>query len=252
MRLLHWVLAPPNTLPPFPSEWGLPPPDGPRDGQFSALYSDIGSTFYHDCGPTPIASSGWKTISPISTSWKVDGDSDSSVDTSNWTLLTEEDAYAIWEKDSKAMEDDVAAAAKATGNVAFSFLPTGGVAKYTIQSTLSPDKFWGVARRTGISESLSPDAYATWTYEHGTQTIVLTRLRASAQEFPALLDKLKEAARTLGKDTIEAWNVPEHLQNVVQKTGGKRVKRDKHLSAVKWYGPEGFEWGELAWVFNEK
>lgn len=265
MRLLHWVLAPSSVLPPssFPSEWGLPPPDGPRDGQFSVLYSDVGSKFYHACGPIPtIPNSGWETISPVSTSWKVDTPAHTTeVDIGgDWVLLTEEDAYKIWEQDSKAMQADVLSSSKSSGKVAFTFLPTSGVGKFSIQRNvkftqpdLKPvlDKFWGVARRSADgSGSPSPDVYATWTYEPGTQTIVLTRIRASKDEFPALLEKLKEAAQSIGRDTIEVWNLPEHLKDVAKQHGGETAEREEHLSAVKWYGSE--ETRDLLWCFNEK
>ncbi len=178
----------------------------------------------------------------------------------DWTLLTEEDAYKIWEQDSKAMQSDVLSSAKSSGKVAFTFLPTGGVGKFSIQRNvrftqpdLRPvlDKFWGVARRSAdASGSPSPDAYATWTYEPGTKTIVLTRIRASKDEFPALLEKLKAAARSIGRDTIEVWNLPEHLKDVGKQIGGETMEREEHLSAVKWYGSE--ETGGLLWCFNEK
>ncbi|KAI0088857.1 hypothetical protein BDY19DRAFT_1041718 [Irpex rosettiformis] len=261
MRLLHWVLAPVDVLPPFPPAWGAPPPDGPHDGQFSVLYSDVGSKFYHNCGPTPSAGSGWETVNPISTSWKVDVDDSFTkrgVDSNEWTLLTKEDACEIWEKDSWTMKDDIASTASTTGKLALTFLPTGGVGEFSIQRTmkftpdLKPvlDKFWGVAHSQGDRGLPSPDAYATWTYEPGTKTIVLTRLRACSNNFPSLVEKLREISKSLDKDTIEAWNVPEHLREAAESAGGVTVLREEHLSAVKWYGPEEKE--QLLWLFNEK
>jgi hypothetical protein len=73
MRLLHFVIADPSLLPPFPIEdWGVPPVIPPnanlpyRKAVASGLYSDVGSNFYRFCGPGmgPNATDkrGWNTI----------------------------------------------------------------------------------------------------------------------------------------------------------------------------------------------
>lgn len=50
MRLLHYVLAAPEHLPPFPAAWGAEPVvEGFRDARFSVLYSGIGKEFYDRC-----------------------------------------------------------------------------------------------------------------------------------------------------------------------------------------------------------
>jgi len=51
MRLLHYILAPTDSLPPFPAEWGSPPLPEPgyRDARFSFLFSDVGDMFYAKC-----------------------------------------------------------------------------------------------------------------------------------------------------------------------------------------------------------
>lgn len=49
LRLLHYVLAPPSALPPFPAEWGAAPTDVRGDAAFSILNSGIGDAFYSSC-----------------------------------------------------------------------------------------------------------------------------------------------------------------------------------------------------------
>lgn len=49
LRLLHYVLAPADSLPPFPAEWGAPPTDVRGDAAFSILNSGIGDSFYSSC-----------------------------------------------------------------------------------------------------------------------------------------------------------------------------------------------------------
>lgn len=50
LRLLHYLLAPPSAMPPFPKAWGEPPavPAGVEmhDALFSVLYSGVGDQFY--------------------------------------------------------------------------------------------------------------------------------------------------------------------------------------------------------------
>lgn len=49
LRLLHYVIAPAEALPPFPAEWGAPPTDVRGDAAFSILNSGIGDAFYRSC-----------------------------------------------------------------------------------------------------------------------------------------------------------------------------------------------------------
>ncbi|KAK0217946.1 hypothetical protein IW262DRAFT_1104795 [Armillaria fumosa] len=90
MRLLHWVLAPPSSLPSiFPGAWGLPPerPSWLAHGHFSALWSDVGH-FYGSCGPSGIGADGWVVRDAISTVWDV-GAGDAGVDVGGrWKWLS--------------------------------------------------------------------------------------------------------------------------------------------------------------------
>lgn len=49
LQLLHYVLAPPEALPPFPEAWGAKPVAHLGDAAFSVLYSDVGPDFYARC-----------------------------------------------------------------------------------------------------------------------------------------------------------------------------------------------------------
>lgn len=255
MRLLHWVLAPVSALPSFPAEWGTSPPDGPHDAQFSVLYSDIGSVFYDNCGPSPGVKTGWETLSPVNTTWEVGRkDARLTLNREEWSWLTEEQACREWEEDSQLMTAEILSIAKSTGKIAYSYLPNGGVGQFNIRRCMSftPDlkpvlaETWGVKRTTTDGRLI----FATWTFEMGTKAIVLTRLRATETEFPSLLEMIKEAARSLDKDTIETWNLPDALKLAGERTGGRTSERSDHLSAVKWYGPEATD--QLVWSFNEK
>ena len=72
MSLLHWVLAPYSSLPPFQEKWGSLPPSVASCGNasFSTLYSDIGPEFYRNCGPDE-GSDGWVVREPVERTWIV-------------------------------------------------------------------------------------------------------------------------------------------------------------------------------------
>lgn len=73
LRLLHYVLAPLDVLPRFPAEWGSPPDTGPRDAQFSVLFSGIGDAFYSACtmGLGDESKPGWVLHQTDTRVWKV-------------------------------------------------------------------------------------------------------------------------------------------------------------------------------------
>lgn len=260
MRLLHWVLSPPSALPSFPPDWGTPPPDCLHDAQFSALYSDVGGQFYYDCGPT-LLHTGWQSTDAVNTSWDLTthwdftiGSLAPDISREHWKWLSAEDADRAWERDSKLMLNDAASEAQSTGKTVFSFLPVGGVGQYNIQRHMSftsdlkpilPDT-WGIMR-VHKDQHLS---LATWTFEPGTKTMVLTRLRVTEEDFPPLMELLKQAALKLDKDTIETWNLPDDLKSIAGQMGGRTFERSDHLSAAKWYGPEAHD--KPRWLFNEK
>lgn len=74
LQLLHYVLAPPSRLPPFPSEWGSPPEaKGFQDAEFSFLHSGIDGSFYTRCtqGSGAAARDGWVPKPPHTRLWNV-------------------------------------------------------------------------------------------------------------------------------------------------------------------------------------
>lgn len=74
VRLLHYVLASPEHLPPFPAVWGAPPAvDGFRNARFSSLYSGVGPTFYAKAlkGEGEGAEPGWIADRHLHRIWQV-------------------------------------------------------------------------------------------------------------------------------------------------------------------------------------
>ncbi|GJJ11428.1 hypothetical protein Clacol_005661 [Clathrus columnatus] len=266
MRLLHHVLAPPSALPEFPVEWGAPPPSiypGVRDAQLSVLFSDIGD-FYAQCGPTP-TKPGWIIKDPISTIWKMDfitGIVSKSIDIP-FEWLTEDKCKELWDLDSAYIKEEfssMAVSIETLDSPGFTFLPSDGVAGYLLQRVLCeapliPEnkemKHFGVRMIT--KEEHVSSIYATWTLDMELSerpVITLTRLRSTAQYFPALMIQLMREASRINAKSIEVWNLPSGLVDIATNMGGRTKPRVDHLPAVTWYGPEDMQ--NVKWRFNEK
>lgn len=258
MSLLHWVLAPHNSLPTFPDSWGSPPPESPglNNAQFSVLYSDIGPQFYASAGPAPDAE-GWIVRDAFLTVWDVPKDlpamhtSSSSV---KWLNL--DHCAEVIERDSELMLNSIPLNDK---RVAFATLPKLGVAHlmalrteifHSDQSYSLPTK-WGVEifSEAGLD---TPPSFATWALDVRPPpiTLIATRVRATKETFPLILSSMVAAARESDAERVELWNLPKELEELSHSLGGKVEKRDEHLSAFKWYGPEKNE--DVNWCYNEK
>jgi hypothetical protein len=92
MRLLHYVLAPPEYLPPFPAEWGAPPAvQGFRDARFSVLYSALGERYYAECrkGAGTDSQLGWVRQKATLRTWTVPAQGDAGDDKlgDGWTWM---------------------------------------------------------------------------------------------------------------------------------------------------------------------
>ncbi|TCD68758.1 hypothetical protein EIP91_009904 [Steccherinum ochraceum] len=255
MRLLHWVLAPHPSLPAFPTRWGSPPPIAPSVGNatFSVLYSDVGSTFYHNCGPDERSSTGWAVQGTQQTIWHVSPPSshDAPLKT-QWQGLSLEDVEILYDTEAQTIRQEIANDAPV--GVGFSFLPNKGVGLFNINRTMRfsgdslssylPFDKWGVVLKDGDNIKAS----ATWTLDGS--ALVVTRLRVSPDQFSDLLQQLQHAARGMNARTVEIWNMAPSLQVKAESLGGVTGNRDEHLPAFKWYGKE--DESELHWFYNEK
>ncbi|KAL5537024.1 hypothetical protein ACEPAF_847 [Sanghuangporus sanghuang] len=258
MNLLHWVVAPHSTLPPFPSSWGGAPPErsGCNNAQFSVLYSDIGPSYYASTGPSE-DSEGWIVRGPYSTiSVVTEGannfkslESDALV---KW--LTEKDCEDILDHDADLMRASFPSDSKP---VSFTFLPNEGVALFLVRRTLFfspgqpyanmvPDK-WGV--QLLVEGQLH---FATWTFDvrPPPATLIATRIRSTKVTFPRILSCMLLAAQENNMRRVEFWSLPKELEEIAKELGGKTEERDEHLNAFKWYGPEKNE--DIYWAHNEK
>lgn len=264
MRLLHWVLASHSSLPPFPKAFGEPPAEW-NHGKFSVLYSDIGPSFYLQCGPGEKELDGWKTRDEISTIWDMDtvhqwmDKVDLTVEEDQWDWLDLSGAQKTWEEDEDYMKQDLVVSAKSTGHASCMFLPGNGVAAYQCRRTISFAQVrpqyqrlnkWGI-RISDASKEADKLHFVTWSFdlEPTHTTLVVTRLRTDAATFPSLLYKLAKAAKMLEVQQVEIWNLPMHLKGVATELSGQTLKREEHLPGIRVYGDEG---AQVDWIFNEK
>ncbi|CUA72050.1 hypothetical protein RSOLAG22IIIB_10020 [Rhizoctonia solani] len=85
--------------------------------------------------------------------------------------------------------------------------------------------------------------------------LVVTRLRATPDSFPLLLDSAFQVARDAKCESVEIWNVPEQLSEIARATGGETTERAGDLSAFKWYGQEcdsRVDNSAVVWALNER
>lgn len=261
MRLLHWVLAPPSSLPPFPARWGTPPQAYEMFGNasFSVLYSDIGSDFYKLAGPDE-AAEGWVVREPYATIWKISENTASDNMKIDVHYLSEDDCNGIWTRDAEQMKNDLRSSR--SRKTAFTFLPNGGVSAFLVRRTAfyMPGQPYEIPEHWGVElcskeQSEMTDAmptFATWTLDvrPPPSTLVVTRLRATKDSFPYLVECLLSAAKKSNMERVEIWNLSKELVTLAASLGGDTVLRDEHLNAFKWYGPE--KANDLEWAFNEK
>lgn len=260
MRLLHWVMAPHSTLPPFPKAWGSTPLTAREHARISILYSDLGHSFYSQCGPDESVGEGWVVRSAFGTIWEIESaglllgkETASTAKLFEWKQLDISGVEALWKRDVAQMRDDLIKFVRTTGRMSFTFLPDEGVGTFVFpRSPLMPPfpemNQWGVV----LKDESDILTYATWTIDirPPPPTLIITRLRATVAMFPYLLDKVWEVAKEHKMQQIEVWNLPTELEDVATDLGGKTTERQTHLPSFKIYGGEKVE--EVEWLFNEK
>lgn len=248
MRLLHWVLAPFDALPSFPTElWGERPKKEDWIGveqyieghggnaAFSALYSVIGSELYKKCGMLP-EEDGWVVQDPGTNRWNTDFMEPS--DGEDWEWLDLKGVNKIWKVDRELMKKEMEQPNPMKAICAF--FPDKGVAEFQI---LKLAYFWNKLdiKHWGVRKG---NAFASWTVDlqpDSSFVVVITRLRAEKNEFQDLLRVMIGFAKRHEIKHFEIWGLKEELRE-------QFVKAEKcgSLPAIKSYSTE------YEWRFNEK
>ena len=258
MRLLHWIMAPHSSLPPFPETWGTPP-SSTGNAKFSVLYSGIGD-FYSSCGPRVESGEGWTVKRAVETTLTVGEmrlESLAEGELGEWEWLDIPGMNELLKEETELMKKDVIQSAISTDRTSFTFLPgtmAGALIYYVLFSALLPHiNEWGVVLRDSpLSAKGNPRTFATWSVDKEPSSIFLTItcLRATQVTFPHLLRKIIEVAAKYDVHYVEMWNLPEELVEIAGQFGGKTEEGDGNLPAFKWYGDEKAE--EIDWLFSEK
>jgi hypothetical protein len=255
MRLLHYVLADPKNLPPFPAEWGEPPqiPKGCGNAIASILHSNVG-TFYGACGPStsPVPTKqSWNIMCPFGTIWDVPNDIPGNIEGNIEWVDTEEALDSLWLEDEALIHEELANEVK--DKTLFSFLPARGVAAFQHRlcmfyvPAVSNGMIWGVKLRSNGIQSLQ---FATWAIDPGrtpSTNLIVTRLRSDIPSFPKLLNAIFKCASDNGFKTVEVWNIDPQLAGPAGELGGLTEMRSLCQPALAWYGP-----GKVEWRHNER
>ena len=269
MRLLHRVLAPPSSLPPFPTDlWGQSPtvPQGVPlgDAVFSVLYSSVGPQFYKLCGPVPGAE-GWEVRDPWSTMYEV-SDIDLDEPTSKSLTWIEDQNMILdvmqadaWDYMTRAMAEK--ARGYGSGMTLVAVKPSHIQTTYlNSRHTLSqpcPGFPWEIKGRWGArywNNDLTIPSYVLWVPEpYPNSTLVITRMRIeNARALSVLVSAARHFARINGLKRVEVWNTIESgwMDQVSEAWGGYKTRRGEHLSCFAWYGKEKRD--DVIWDLNEK
>jgi hypothetical protein len=96
-------------------------------------------------------------------------------------------------------------------------------------------------------------SFATWALDpgrEGPQTLLITRLRCTQEEFPVLLNAAFRAARMFDLEQVEIWNLDPSLQQIGEGIlGGVTVERNDRLPSLACYGE--IDEASVVWRYNE-
>ncbi|CAE6492728.1 unnamed protein product [Rhizoctonia solani] len=250
MSLMHSVLAPHR----YPNPLKAPTTSG-HPSTVSVLYSAVGD-YYSRCVPAT-GESGWTLQKSLVTTWPV---SSAQIPPSPGTplqveLLSEADVSTTLDSDDTGVPTDlVELQKKDPTKTYFAFVPPAPASSCSvIISKLAPggpsNPPWGAKITDGTE-------FMTWAFlGRPNLKLVATRLRASTNSFAALFGAALQVARDTGCESIEVWNVPEHLEGIAKEMGGETTDRADNLSAFKWYGQQPDLKAsnvEVVWALDER
>ncbi|KIM44889.1 hypothetical protein M413DRAFT_442857 [Hebeloma cylindrosporum] len=268
MSLLHWVIAPEESLPTeFPTEWGNRPQrvPGVTPGAFSVLYSDVGPKFYRLCGTLPNQDDGWIVDGPTTTCFNVLKTHEILSSRKKegrlvWRWLDEASVREAWNEDVSYMEEEMSHSSNCPKPVQFTFLPNKGVAEFQylrrqyFWEKMDPKPvYWGLCASSSVKASPDPTTFVSWTLDvrpPRSNKLIITRLRVHPDRLQELILEITAFAMKHSVETIEVWNLAKSLLDVSQHLGGTTFFREDHLPCFKWYGSENPE--DIAWLWNEK
>ena len=256
LRLLHYQLAEPSNMPPFPTSWGAPPPLDPDflpllpKAAGSILWSDIGSTFYANC-TLGLDRPGWVVKDHQATElvWNILPSSDTSPGPSPWECIYQEDMPALSQEIGTIAQQEVSEMDTTRHSVyrpdptsrgLLSFVPVRGI--FSSTSKPPPNEPIGVRLRSSNTTVL----FSAYNSDIGLRMLVYYTQNLQSQDLASLLDVLDRFANRAGRTEGWIWglDLDGNLAHTWKNLPGREVKMGRrgdikcHLLAVAWYGPK--------------
>jgi hypothetical protein len=247
LRLLHYAIAVPSALPPFPTHtWGEPPNVHFNDAMFSTLWSDVGPHFYRlaTIGDGEQARDGWVAVfdSELSAAVGTTGGESGALEAclrNGWKVVSE-----LPSAPSPSIVDQYETSLlhnQLTASISYAIvdsLSSPGLLPFNPLKALisAPVGLKVTNEHYGLIKGSSWVYYsATWKSTVGTLTIGHIHLE-DLNELPAILDMLYEYAARLNCTSILAYEVQEQVAEAWKQRGATVKHRDDHIGAVAWYG----------------
>jgi hypothetical protein len=249
LRLLHYCIAKPSALPPFPTAtWGNPPDIHLNDATYSTLWSDVGREFYRQAkiGEGDGARDGWVAVFDNELSWKLPADASVADGTpaldackaKGWSVIESlpTPPPSVDEYEKKQLQGQLKNGY--THTILDSLASPGQLAFGALKASLTkPDVVSTSTDHYGLHKDDSW-VYYTPTYPNPTSGVlsILHMNLADPSDLPDILDVLRETALRMNCQSVLAYEVPEELATVWKQRGATVKWRDDHIGAVAWYG----------------
>lgn len=218
LRLLHYILAPREAMPPFPEAWGAPP-ENIGDAAFSVLYSDVGREYYKTCTLGEDLP-GWVANESERRVYKVGEGSEAG----DWEWLDIEGVRSL----EVGAEELVR---RGLGERAVAISPKNWLSCFPVRVAAVADAKGEdgskTLKRCGVRIGDGWVTFTTAIQEGVKQLIVGTVVGVG-------LEEVAQIARSQGAEEIEVWNVDWE--------GEYRDVGDSHIPAIAVYGLGDVRW----------
>ncbi|WWD22246.1 hypothetical protein CI109_106737 [Kwoniella shandongensis] len=211
LKLLHYVIAPPSLLPPFPNHWGTPPDiPGFKDAAFSVLYSGVGDRYYATCrrGDGESSEAGWIRHKVTLRTWKVPAIQGEESGQEGWEWLGPDSLGSLEASTEQEMIKGLDS--RASDRYQFAILPSWSLFKvHAVRSEISPASKKYPGRPYGLvlpavnGHDKDDRPFATWTFPEGEKadrSLEVTHVR-----HPVPFEAIQAAARKAGCVEISIW-----------------------------------------------
>ncbi|CAE6427852.1 unnamed protein product [Rhizoctonia solani] len=250
MSLMHFALAPhryTNSL--------KVPTTIENPSTVSVLYSIVGD-YYARCAPMA-NQSGWTIQQSFTTTWSLASIQTPPTSPLPVELLSEPEVAMILNSDESNVADDLLKLQRQDPTKTyFAFVPAAPLNDYSVIIGKLAIEGRGLTNVSWGARVLGTNDFMTWVF-YGVENIklIVTRLRATTDSFPALLGAAFQIAKVVKCETMETWNIPDDIKTVAQESGGETSERMDDLAAFKWYGQEPdskADNADIFWALEER